>query len=431
MDHITLLFCSLISCIIVFFILFQFLNQRFIRKYKNKKIYIIAYCACVGGVTIANLAMNPMLNMASNIIAVALSSWLLYYGVNAKSFMRIVEAEAVLAIVGVLESVGVILIDGILSALYITPQSLEMQASIETVFSKLVLLFLYYMTAGRIWNRFPVQSKGQYVLYIVIFVYSWINIIVVAYLGNGSSYVLILAFLACIVFVNMFLLYFVKFSNEKNYYKMQLELMQQQEQSQYEYYETQREKNQETRAVFHDIDKHIKMIEGLYQKQDVGAALDYTKQIRTMLKPLIPTEYNENPILNCLIADKVKYAGKMDIPFEVDIVNADVRFMKPVDITTLFGNLLDNAFEENQRCSGNHKYVGISMKEYKDMISIRVENALESPIVLKGGQITSVREGAIGLLNIRRCVKAYDGNIVYKVDGERLICDILLNRIEE
>ena len=428
MDHITLLFCSLISCIIVFFILFQFLNQRFIRKYENKKIYIIAYCACVGGVTITNLAMNPMLNMASNIIAVALSSWLLYYGVNVKSFMRIVEAEAVLAIVGVLESVGVILIDGILSELYIMPQSLEMQASIETVFSKLVLLFLYYMTAGRIWNRFPVQSKGQYVLYIVIFVYSWVNIIVVAYLGNGSSYILILAFLACIVFVNMFLLYFVKFSNEKNYYKMQMELMQQQEQSQYEYYETQREKNQETRAVFHDIDKHIKMIEGLYQKQDVGAALDYTKQIRTMLKPLIPTEYNENPILNCLIADKVKYAGKMDIPFEVDIANADVRFMKPIDITTLFGNLLDNAFEENQRCSGNHKYVGISMKEYKDMISIRVENALESPIVLKGGQITSVREGAIGLLNIRRCVQLYEGSITYKTDADRLVCDILINR---
>ena len=366
--------------------------------------------------------------MASNIIAVALSSWLLYYGVNVKSFMRIVEAEAVLAIVGVLESVGVILIDGILSELYIMPQSLEMQASIETVFSKLVLLFLYYMTAGRIWNRFPVQSKGQYVLYIVIFVYSWVNIIVVAYLGNGSSYILILAFLACIVFVNMFLLYFVKFSNEKNYYKMQMELMQQQEQSQYEYYETQREKNQETRAVFHDIDKHIKMIEGLYQKQDVGAALDYTKQIRTMLKPLIPTEYNENPILNCLIADKVKYAGKMDIPFEVDIANADVRFMKPIDITTLFGNLLDNAFEENQRCSGNHKYVGISMKEYKDMISIRVENALESPIVLKGGQITSVREGAIGLLNIRRCVQLYEGSITYKTDADRLVCDILINR---
>lgn len=431
MDNITLLFCSLISCIIVFFILFQFLNQRFIRKYDNKSIYIIAYCVCVGGVTIANLAMSVILNMGSNIIAFALVSGVLYETENRKGYMRIIEAEALFSIAVIMEGGGVYFTDVFLNALNIVPQAIEIQTSVETVFSKLVLLFLYYLIAGKIWKNSFVSSKTQYIFYIVIFLYSVINMIVVVLVGDGSSIVLLLAFFTCTVLVNMFMLYFVKFSDEKNYYKMQLELMQQQEQSQYEYYETQREKNQETRAVFHDIDKHIKMIEGLYQKQDVGAALDYTKQIRTMLKPLIPTEYNENPILNCLIADKIKYAGKMDIPFEVDITNADVCFMKPIDITTLFGNLLDNAFEENQRCSGNHKYVGISMKEYKDMISIRVENALESPIVLKDGKITSVREGAIGLLNIRRCVKAYDGNIVYKAIDKRLVCDILLNRVEK
>lgn len=57
---------------------------------------------------------------------------------------------------------------------------------------------------------------------------------------------------------------FCKMADEKNYYEKQLIALEQQAKVQYEYYLTQAKKYDQTIQILHDVNKHIKAIEGLY-----------------------------------------------------------------------------------------------------------------------------------------------------------------------
>ena len=165
------------------------------------------------------------------------------------------------------------------------------------------------------------------------------------------------------------------------------------------------------------------IIEGLYQSHQDEEALDYTKQIYDMLKPLVPVEFVDNPVLNCLLSDKIRMAEQQEIRFEVDVAIAEVDFMEPVDITMLFGNLLDNAMTTCKQCVGE-RYIGFCLKRHNNLLYARVENSVQEAVRLKDKNIA---ERGIGLLNIGRCIDKYRGSITYKNSDGRLVCEVLLN----
>ncbi len=432
MDKLILFFCYVISCTIVVNILFQFFNDRYIKAYNSKLLYFILPIGNVLIIASINMFMNPILNLVSNIVIIGLISSLFYYSENNKIVIRIFEAEALFMVTTMLEALSAIFMDPILKILQIMPQSLEREMCIKVVSSKLVLLFLYYVFFSRLWKKNTSYTKTQYILYLIMFTYSVINIWAIAMTLEKDNPLVLMVMVGSTILANMYLLYFIKLSDERNYYKLQVEMMEQQEKLQYENYEMQRERYKETITILHDVEKHIKIIEELYHTDLRKEAINYTKQISGMLRPLIPFQYTDNPIMNCLLSDKKLAAESNNISFEIEISTADINFMKPVDITTLFGNLIDNAIIANKG-RGTKGYIGLFVKDYKEMISIRIENSIEKPVLIKNGTIIYDKRGrsGVGLLNIRKCVDAYDGNITYKCSEQLLTCDIFLNRKDE
>lgn len=432
MDSLILLFCSFISCVILVSLLFQFFNDRYLKSYNRKLLYVLLPIVSIAIVTPINMIMSPLLNLLANVTWIGFVSYFFYYEENDRKFMRIFESEALFMVIGVAEALGVFLIDLIMEIMQIIPQSTEIQKSIETAFSKIVLLFLYYAVFSRLWKKSFLRTKTQYILYLIMFLYSVVNVLIIAVISDRENPLILMVIVGSTIFANMYLLSFIKFSDERNYYRMQLEMMEQQEKLQYDKYEIQREKYKEAMAILHDVDKHMKMIEGLYQENLKREALNYTEQIRKMLQPLVPFRYTDNPVLNCLLSDKKRVADSSGISFKIEIDDVDISYMKPIDITTLFGNLIDNALEANKKCT-EKKYIGLYIKEYNEMLSIRIENSVDKFVVIKNGRIDSNNEkrNGIGLLNIQKCVEDYLGSIIYKYTNQLLVCDIVLNRVDE
>lgn len=432
MDSLILLLCSFISCAIIFYILFQFLNDRFVAVYSNKRVYIAVYGISICIVMLVNMCMNSALNTLSNIILFGAISYFFYYEETTKKILRVFESEALLVIFIICEGFGIFLIDTMLNSTNLMPSNIIAQKSIETMFSKLVLIFLYYIVVSRIWKKSLLGTKRYYGLYLIMFVYSVINVLIVAFIAVDTKPIILTVIMGCTILANMYFLHFIKFSDERNYYKMQVEMMQQQEKLQYENYEIQSEKYNQTLSILHDIDKHMKMVEELYQTDIREEAVNYSKQIKEMLKPLLPYQYINNPVLDCLLSDKRRIAQKHDIDFKIDISDADINFIKPIDLTTLFGNLIDNAMAACKE-SDEKRYIGLIIKEHNEMISIRVENSIANAIPIKNNMIdTSKKKNpCIGLLNIQKCVNTYMGSIIYKCSDKLLICDIVLNRIDD
>lgn len=432
MDSLVLLFCSFISCVIIYYILLQFLNDRFVAVYHNKFVYITVYGVSICIVVLINMLMNAVLNAIINIALFGIISYFFYYEESTKKILRVFESEALFAASIICEGFGVLLIDVIFYGFNLVPKSAVVQQSIETMFSKLVLIFLYYIVVNRIWKKSLFASKRQYGLYIIMFIYSMVNFLIVAVIATDENPVELLFIMGCTVFANMYFLHFIKYSDERNYYKLQVEMMEQQERLQYENYEMQSEKYKQTISILHDVDKHMKMIEELYQTDIKEEAINYSKQIKEMLKPLLPFQYINNPILDCLLSDKKRMAEKHNICFKIDISDANVNFIKLVDITTLFGNLIDNAMTACKKCDAN-RYIGLTIREHNEMLSIRIENSVSYTVPIKNGMIDIPveREPCVGLLNIQKCVDTYMGSIIYKCSNKLLICDIVLNRIDD
>lgn len=432
MDSLVLLFCSFASCAIIFYILFQFLNDRFVVMYNSKRVYLAVYSVSVCIVMLVNMYMNAILNTVSSIILFGVISYFFYYEETTKRILRVFEAEALLIVFIISEGFGVFLIDTILNSSNLMPSSIIVQKSIETMFSKLVLIFLYYIVVSRIWKKRLLGTKRYYGLYLIMFVYSMINFLIVAVIALDTKPSILTIIMGCTIFANMYFLHFIKFSDERNYYKLQVEMMQQQEKLQYENYEMQIEKYNQAVSILHDVDKHMKMIEELYQTDIREDAINYSKQIKEMLKPLLPYQYINNPVLDCLLSDKKRMAQKYNINFKIDILDADVNFIKPIDLTTLFGNLIDNAMAACKE-SDEKRYIGLIIKERNEMMSIRVENSIMNAVSIKNGMIDTSKEKnpCIGLLNIQKCINTYMGSIIYKCSDKLLICDIVLNRIDD
>lgn len=98
----------------------------------------------------------------------------------------------------------------------------------------------------------------------------------------------------------------------------------------------------------------------------------------------------------------------------IDVLDADINFMKTIDITTLFGNLIDNAITACKDVREN-RHIGIHIKEFKEMLSIRIENSIAVPVPISGGKIEMERKGkkGIGLLNVQRCIDKYEGRLIH------------------
>lgn len=415
---------STVSCIVVAFMLFQFWSEKYEKKYQSRYLYKALALVYVIGVMLVNTRMNPLLNLSANMVMIGIISFFFFGEKHSRGLIRFFESAAFFTVLSVAEAVGVYLIDFLLKIMDITPESPELLQSIEYTFSKIVMLFLYYVLFVRLWRKRLLRTVSQYILYAAMFFYGMINILATAAVSGEEHPAVLMIIMGSIVFSNMFLLFFMKYLDERNFYKLQIGMMQQQERLRFDNYEAQKNHYIKSLSILHDVKKHIAVIEALYQ-EDQEEALRYTKQINDILEPLLPIKFVSNPVLNCLLADKTRAAEECGIPFEVDVSTADVDFMKPIDVTTLFGNLLDNAMAACKKCERGRR-MALYMQRRGKMLFIRVENSICESVPVRDGRIAESKSG-IGILNIRKCVDAYEGTICYKEKEEQLICEILLN----
>ena len=430
MENLVYLFSCFLSCVIIAGLMFQFMGDRYGKAFENPWLYRIAAAAAVVIVTLVNLKHNTWWNMGTNFLVFGIVSFIFYEDKTDRRYWRVVESECFFIMIALFEGIGVFGIDLLMEKLSLMPEDVVITGSIEVAFSKLVLIFFYYALMRRLWKKDYRQSRTQMILYLVMFLYSVVNfIILVTAVTRKADYFLLCANLCCVVFANLYLFYSLKVEDEKNSMEFQIAMMKQQESMQFEHYERQREKYGKSIEILHDVSKHIRSIEELYRAGVTDKAMEYTRQIGGILKPLVPEEYSDNPMLNILLADRKQAAESMGIRFVVKVESTGLGFIEPVDVTTLFGNLLENAMQAALKCSGE-QYIKVHIKNYNEMLSIRIENSVEQEVRIKNGRPVSAggRGIGIGCLNVQRCVEKYGGSVLYKNSNGKFYSDVIMNR---
>lgn len=213
---------------------------------------------------------------------------------------------------------------------------------------------------------------------------------------------------------------------QNNHLENELNLYRQQQAIQVRYYENLEQKYDNTRKLIHDIRNHIQAMEHLYEEQENTEGCRYTKDVHDMLNQLGQKYYTSCKMLNIILNDKVQTMEALGISPDIKISMVDLGFIRDVDITTLFANLLDNAIEAAAKSKEGQIILRVAMVH--DFISVILRNSMTEIPVKHGDTFVTTKEkhDGLGLKNIERVVKNYKGDVQYEWGEQYFITRIML-----
>ena len=137
----------------------------------------------------------------------------------------------------------------------------------------------------------------------------------------------------------------------------------------------------------------------------------------------------DSSILTVVINNKLEAADNMKVDFRVDAEYTQMDFISNLDITAIFSNLLDNAFEACSELPENKRHVWLSITRRNHFIFIYVENTfarVEQDV--KKVMFRSTKKGhqGIGMSNIRNACEKYKGNFNAHTENDMFITEILI-----
>lgn len=415
------------------FIVFQYFDKKYIREYSIKWIYIGWMMICGFMNFIVYLFNKPILNVCFWFAAIVLTSRFFYYYENlTKRKYYIINLIFILAI-STCESVGGVMVRTIISLLEVN-QSEYIIFFIYTISGSLAAILLYYLVLQRLFigKRITHVSVAQCTIYAIITVYVLINIgeilLLVRHELSNKEYLFLLADAVFMIFINLYLFYLLDAFAENRDLRYKIDLYERQAKSNYDYYAKQIESHRTALRVIHDIRKHISVLEKLKQVNTPLEMQRYADSFENMVAPLLIKQYCQNAILNIILNDKVNYCEKNHIQFDIDIREINIEHMKPIDITTLFGNLLDNAVGACEKAE--EKRICLKIYPFNGFTYIQISNTFSEEIRwdVNGRPISNRgRHHGIGLENVEKVLKEYNGSIQFLIENQTFMAEAMFS----
>jgi sensor histidine kinase YesM len=104
--------------------------------------------------------------------------------------------------------------------------------------------------------------------------------------------------------------------------------------------------------------------------------------------------------------------------------------MSENELCAVFSNVLDNAIEACTNIVGFDPIIQVSLKKANDMLFFRVQNPCIQCQKNASGKFISTKDDkllhGIGLRSVTSVIEKYDGHIVYDIEGNSFVIDIMM-----
>ncbi|MDF2672337.1 MAG: hypothetical protein K0R09_602 [Clostridiales bacterium] len=410
------------------YIIFNFM-RGFERELHHKKYYyVIAYILY----TFIIFTLKGLVGEVPNIvITAALTAIIGHFLYNKKRIFVLYYFIYIIVLVSA-QIVGNFLFSLICSFLNINFYSNEIYVITLSIIIQLMnfgvsRMFIAIYSKKRIDKITPVQ----YLNFLLLPIFSILNITtlmmyVQVYLSI-QDIILLIANIASIIALNIFITNIFEAISKNNELKNQVVLYEQQSKMQYEYYNTLENKYDSSRKLIHDMKNHLQTIENLYQLQENEKAREYTEDMYKMFDKLNQRHYTRNRVLNIIINDKVQRAESLGISLNCCIDGVDLEFIKDIDLTIVFSNLLDNAIEGIQNINEG-KEILLKIIKFNDFIVINISNCIDIAPISEGEEFKSTKKkhSGIGLQNVRMALEKYQGSMRINYDNKIFKVNIVI-----
>lgn len=236
--------------------------------------------------------------------------------------------------------------------------------------------------------------------------------------------------IGCILLANIMTYYFFTVISKEYETKLKIQLLEQQNENAKKNIENADAFIKQMKSVRHDIKNQLIVISGYLDKNKIEEAKKYINSLNENCPPNIHEYINTgNETFDAIANSKIALCTQKNIFMTVSIMEDSLNGMDAIDISILFGNILDNAIEAAEKTKSRRITVDIQTKgEY---LSILVSNSIQESVLENNSRLETSKGNkeshGIGIKSIKAIVKKYDGMLQFFEEQNEFCCHILLD----
>ena len=227
--------------------------------------------------------------------------------------------------------------------------------------------------------------------------------------------------------VNGTVIYAIAHRKKARYYHNKSEQYKQQFDEEYHYFQQYKTNNKDVAKFRHDWNNHAMVLQSMLQAEEYDKVTTYFEQLCSMPMLSVKKILTGNETLDTVLAVKQNILEQENIATSYNGIPLDISFMEPVDICTLFSNLVDNAIEACKKCNTN-RYLQIHTSKNEHILFIVLKNTRKETEKIEGILPKTTKKKkekhGYGLKNALEIVEKYNGKM--EVNGEEEIFTIRL-----
>lgn len=187
-----------------------------------------------------------------------------------------------------------------------------------------------------------------------------------------------------------------------------------------DYYQQLLEKQNQTQALWHDLNKYLRAAKA------ETAPSEALEKLQAMLDDATAIVDVGNPVVNVILNEYTQSAKALGIELRLKVQVPETLFVSAADLYILIGNTMDNAIEACRALPQQHRFIELTLRTHQDMLYYKLANPYDGT--------TKRPKDAMrghGLDNARRCVEIYDGQLLTKTQQGFFVVSAHMNQLPQ
>ena len=226
-----------------------------------------------------------------------------------------------------------------------------------------------------------------------------------------------------LLYLNIVIILYAERAKSASDQKLQAELAEHHYAMQEQYYTQLRSEQEETRAMFHDINKYMQAMRTLATEGNAVEVNQMMAETQELFDSLTTVVDVGNSVVSVILNEYREITEDADIPFNFDVSVPPNLGISAVDLYVLLGNTLDNAIGACQSLPIEERYIRIQMRIYHNILFYQIENPYAEGYL----QCSRGKNHGYGLQNVRKCVEKHDGHMSVSQNDNKFILSMRLN----
>lgn len=410
----------------------------FMRNYRPKYNFLVmaAYCFGYGVVVLVvnGLAGSAVFRILLYCFLIGIFIHFFYLDIQFVQAIKLLVSYFVLMLISEMLVIAGIILLGSYEVMH--DDVLYIGVILGTKMLNMVLIIL--------WNRFCKSENKKYSLFttslimiplcitVVALIMSTKNLISLGHNISKKVYFENMAVSILIIFAAMsYVVFFDYYESYRNKEKI-IERLTLQNKQQYELFQEKMYNDQKIRKMYHDMKSHTSYLRYCLEKQQAADGIEYADNILDQLESFDTIYHTDNGMLDCLLNEMRKKCDKAGIHFEVNINFSRGCFMTDFDVCTLFGNILENAYEASMQLdSPVDMPIIFKMDNIDNYIIIKLTNYMKPGLIENGSHdlVTTKADKenhGLGLKNLEDVLNKYNGTKKISIDDNLFVLKIMI-----